>query len=200
MSNETNVAANANAANEIAKPVELTSPKLVELQTAMQTAWTEMLKHPNPMTTESKNAKIAYLKAESEANAEMLNLQKLENQRKLDEQRNERIQLVTTLLSKFEATIKQPKNATPETIATAASELATAREAVVNQLLAKFAGSKPATSKPDGTATTGRNTDSKAAILEMFHAGKSHAEIEAAGFPKSTVWHTINNYKKANAA
>lgn len=186
----------------VAEATQPTSEKLQALQIAAKAAWAEMLTHTDPMTKAAKDAKLAVLKLDGEMNAEIAAIAKAANEAKIAEARNERIALVSRLLESQIALLQLPKNATAEAKATAESNLATARETVENELLAKFAGSKPAKATANGEATangTGRNTESKAAILELYHAGKSHAEIEAAGYPRSTVWHTINNFKKANA-
>lgn len=190
MTNETNVA-------EVATP---TSEKITALTLAYQTAWSEMLKHTNPLSKEAKDAKLAVLKIEGEMKAEEMAIAKAANDAKIAEARNARIALNTTQLSAYLALVNAPKNVTAEAKAALQSAFDTAREAVENELLAKFASSKPAKAATDGEAkSNGRDTESKAAILEMFHAGKSQKEIVDAGHARSTVWHTINNYKKANA-
>lgn len=192
MSNETNVA------TPVAKP-ELTSPKLVELKAAMKAAWKAQNAFEDPFDKAAKDAKLAFLKAEGEVKAEELALQKAAKDAEIAEQRNQRIALNSAQFTAYDAmlSVNADKKATQEQKDAAKSAFETAREQVENELLAKFAGSKPAAASSNGEST-GRNTESKAAILEMYHAGKTHAEIAEAGYPPSTVWHTINNFKKAN--
>lgn len=181
----------------VAQP--LTSEKLQTLKLQAIEAWKAQSQFADPFTKEAKDAKLAFLKIEAEMKGEESSLVKAANEAKIAEARNQRIALVKTLLDAHNAILTAPKSVTAEAKAILQSTFDTAREVVENELLAKFASSKPAKIADNGeTATTGRNTESKAAILELYHAGKTHAEIEAAGFARSTVWHTINNYKKAN--
>lgn len=190
-------AVTAAAIPPVVKP-ELTSEKLVALKAAATIAWNEISKYTDPFSTEAKNAKLAFLKAEGEMNAEIAALNKAEADAKIQEARNERLKLVENLLTAHSAVLGAPKTATAETKAALQSTFDTAKEAVSNELLAKFAGSKPAKAATDGvTAGTGRDTVGKAEILELARSGKTNAEIVALGHARSTVWHTINNAKKA---
>src|SRR5260370_1406474 len=76
----------------------------------------------------------------------------------------------------------------------------TAKEAVDNELLAKYAGSKSAKKSENGTETAtekSQNVDDQ--VWPLIAAGKTNKEIEAeTGIPRSTVWFSSDRYKKAN--
>lgn len=85
----------------------------------------------------------------------------------------------------------------------------TAGEIVVNELLGKLATNTPAKSVATGTTST-VNGDKGAATGEIvamhianLAAGQSKTDsrknIETAGYARSTVWHAINNWEKAQA-
>lgn len=193
MSNET---ATATATAAVKPEFVPQSEKLTALKDAVKAAWKIVIGFDDPFSKEAKDAKLAFLKAEGEVKAEESALIKAENDRKAAEAKNARIGLVDTMISAYDAMSKAPKSTAADKMAELTNAYNTAREVVVNELLAKFGGNKPAKEKAEGE--TGRDSESKQAILEMFHAGKTHKEIEEAGYARSTVWHTINNYKKAN--
>lgn len=180
----------------------LTSEKLDQLNVAYATAWEKMITFKDPRAVETKNAKLEVFRIEGEIKAEELALQKAVNDAKIAEQRNLRLKLNSNQLDAYAAliAIKADKKATAEAVQAAQTAFDTAKELVDNELLAKYAASKSAKPKADGeTAETDKSSETKAAILEMFNAGKTHAEIEAAGYARSTVWHVIDKFKKANA-
>lgn len=176
----------------------LTSEKLVALKEAMKAAWKAQNAFEDPFDPKAKDAKLAFLKAEGEVKSEESALQKAENDAKLQEAKNARIALNAAQFTAYDAlnAVKANKKATPEDLAAAQSAFDTAREAVENELLAKYAGSKPAKTT-DGGETTVRDTESKEAILALARAGKTQKEIVEAGHARSTVWHTINKAKIA---
>lgn len=182
----------------------LTSEKLTELNKAYLVAWSEMLKYPDPMSKEAKDAKLAVWKIEGEIKQENVNLDNAAKAAKTAEMRNQRLKLNQTQLDALTAllAVKSDKKATPESVQTAQTAFDTAKEAVDNELLAKYAGSKSAkTATPSDNGTESKEASAnKAAILELYAQGKTHKEIEEAGYKRSTVWHTINNFKKANAS
>lgn len=184
------------------KPVELTSDKLTQLKAAYATQWQEMLKHSDPFAKETKDAKLALWKIEGEIKAEEAGLQKAANDAKAAELRNQRLQLNANQLDAYAKliAIEADKKAKPEDVQALRDAFNTAKELVDNELLAKYASSGSSRKKAEGDNSSDADKDAKkAAILEMYAAGKTHKEIEEAGYARSTVWHTINNYKKANA-
>lgn len=177
--------------------IELSSPKLIELKAAVQTAYTEMLKHTDYLAIETKNAKLALYKAESDMNAEIAALNKAANDAKIAEARNQRLALVSNLLAAHLAFKTAPKTSKPEQLAELETAFNTANEAVQNELLAKYATSKPASSTNGDGGKSSANTD--AVCWPLFAAGKSNKEVETeTGIPRSTVWFSSDRYKKAN--
>ena len=186
----------AEVATSTAPVQPLTSELLVKLRAEKKTLWQEMLKFDDPDTDEAKNASLAVHKKQGEINAEEANLRKIENDAKITAARNERLKLAQNLIDAVTAKVSAPKNTTPDKMAELDGAVSTAREIVENELLAKFAASKPAKVAADG-ATPTKGDDNKSAILELARAGKSQKEIIEAGYKRSTVWHTINNAKIA---
>lgn len=175
-----------------------TSEKLVALKAERKTLWAEMLKHEDPDTQEAKDANLAVWKKDGEIKAEMAAISKAENDAKILEARNERLKLAQNLIDAVIARHTAAKNTPADKLAELDGVIATAREIVENELLAKFAGSKPAkvVTSDDGTVKTSGG-ENKEAILALARSGSNHKDIEAAGYKRSTVWHTINNAKKA---
>jgi len=183
------------------EPKKLSSEKLTELQNAYKAAWDSMLKMTDPFAKETKDAKLAVWKIEGEIKAEEAAILKAENEARIAEQRNQRLLLNANQLAAHVAllTIKADKKATAEAVAEAQTAFDNAKELVDNELLAKYAKSAPAKKAVDGDAPKADKTAQTAEIVEHYLAGKTNKEIEDLGFARSTVWHSINNYKKANA-
>ena len=179
---------------------QLTSEKLEQLKKQYAEAWQKMAQFNDPFSKEAKDAKLAAWKIEGEMKAEEAALVKAANDAKIAEARNQRLQLNKTQLDAFEALLvaKADKKADPAKVAELQTAFDTAREAVENELLAKYATSKPAKVSADGDKPASEKGKDSAAIVDLFLQGKTHKEIEAAGYARSTVWHAINNYKKAN--
>lgn len=186
----------------VQKSKELTSPELDKLKTDYGIAWAEMLKHTDPFSEDTKNARLAVWKIDGEIKNEQARLLKVEADAKLTELRNERLKLNQIQLDAYSALIavRADKKATPDALAAAELAFNTAKEAVDNELLAKYASSSPAKKSVATTEGSDSGSDSdKAKIIELHLAGKTAKEIEAAGFARSTVWHAIDKHKKANA-
>ena len=195
MTNENTNAATATAPT----PAPLTSEKLQSLQNDYRKQWAEVTKISDPFSPEAQAANMALWKIQGEIKAEQAALNKAAADAKISEMRNERLKLVANLLDAHAANlaVHADKKATPEAKAEAETKFAEAKQVVENELLAKFAGSKPAKTA-DGEAKARRNSGNSAEIVEMYLNGKTHAEIESAGYARSTVWHAIDKYKKAN--
>lgn len=181
-------------------PAPLTSPKLLELQAQYATAWAAMIGITDPMSKEAKDAKLALWKIDGEIKGEEAAILKAQNEAKIAEARNQRLQLNQTQLDSYAALLAERAKKSPDAAKVTELETAfnTAKEAVDNELLAKYAANKPAKVAKDGDSTDSTTDANKDAILELFLAGKSHKDIEAAGYARSTVWHVIDKYKKAN--
>ena len=174
-----------------------TSPKLEELKKAYLEAYVKRNSFADPFTEEAKAANLAVWKIEGEMKAETAEITKRENEAKLQELRNERLKLNSNMLDAYKAFITAPKNTAADKLAELESAFNTAKELVDNELLAKYASSKPAKKAENGETSSAETSASKDAIIEAYRAGKSHKDIEAMGYARSTVWHTINNAIKA---
>jgi len=178
--------------------VELTSEVLTELKAKRKTAWAEMLKHEDPDTAEALAAKQAVWKIDGEIAAEKQSLQKAANDAKVAESRKLRLQLNENQFVAYDAlkVVLADKKATEEQRAAAQMAFDTAKELVNNELLKSFG--KTATVKKDGEVSNAKTSETKAAILAAYEAGRTHAEIESDGIaPRSTVWHVIDKAIKA---
>lgn len=184
----------------VAKP-EPTSPKLDELKKAYAAAWQAMIGITEPLIPAARDAKLAVWKIDGEMKAEVANIEKAANEAKLLELRNERLKLNQVQLDAYYAfmTAKADKKADPAKVAELEAAYTTAREAVDNELLAKYAHSKPAkkADSPDAVASDGEPSANKQAIIDLYRGGKSHKEIEDAGYKRSTVWHVIDKAIKS---
>jgi uncharacterized membrane protein len=174
------------------------SPALQTLKAEKKALWAELIKHEDPDTKEALEAKMNVWKKDGEIKAEIARLESEANAQKIAEQRNIRLQLNTAQLSAYAALLAEQANkkATPESIAALQTAFDTAKEAVDNELLAKYAKSAVAKKSSDGeTKETSEAAEAKkTAILALYRAGKKHSEIETeTGYPRSTVWHVINN-------
>lgn len=181
---------------------EPTSEKLTEIRGKMGTAWAEVLKFPDPMSKESKDARMAYFQLEQDEKAEIAGINKAANDAKLAEARSERLKLNSDMLAAYAILLQLPKTATEVDKTAAKESFDKAKEIVDNELLAKYATSRPARSTATTAAADGQTVTAKSAdrqeIVALYLQGKTHKDIEAAGFKRSTVWHAINDYKKAN--
>lgn len=179
----------------------LTSPKLDELKASYRVAYKDMMKFDDPFSDEAKAAKMAAWKIEGEIKAEEAALLKAVNDAKIAEARNVRLALNANQLSSYATLIalQGDKKADPAKVVEAQAAFDTAKELVDNELLAKYAATKIAKPKSDGDTNEakGGKSEQKAAILGLYKDGKKHAEIEAEGYAKSTVWHVINNAIKS---
>jgi hypothetical protein len=192
------------ATNNDAAPAPLTSETLAKLQADYKTAWSEMIKISDPMSKEAKDAKLALWKIEGEIKNEEARLNKQRQDAILAEKRNERLALNSAQLEAHAAllALQADKKAKPDDVQAALDRFNAAKEVVDNELLAKYAASSSARKpKTDGdkTAASSNGNANTAAIVELYLQGKTHKEIEELGYKRSTVWHAINNYKKANA-
>jgi hypothetical protein len=193
----------AAAAAEVAGSQPVVSEKLTALKAQYTAAWQTMLTMTDPFSKETKDAKLAVWKIEGEIKAEEAAIQKQANDAKVAEMRNQRLQLNAKQLEAYSNLLaaKADKKTPADRLAELETAFATAKELVDNELLAKYAASstaKKAATPTDGTPSDGKSNANTAAIVELYLAGKSHKEIEEAGYKRSTVWHAINNYKKAN--
>lgn len=176
---------------EVARPV-IESEKLTTLKTQRKTLWNEMRKIEDSESKEFLDAKLAVWKIDGEIKAEEAAILKSINDAKIAEARNARLQLSANYKAAILANIG--KGANQQT----ADAEAAALEILNNELLAKYAHSKPAKSS-DGTEKTGKSSNVDATCWPLFAAGKSCKEVETeTGIARSTVWFSSDRYKKAN--
>lgn len=166
--------ATANATANVVK-FEPTSDKLTELKAAKKAAWDKFRQIEDVDSKEYSDAQTELLKINSDIKAEVANIIALKNAAELAEKRNARVALIDNYDAAVIAlsTVNADKKASDADKATAADNVAKAREIIVNELLAKFAGSSTAkltvqTDKPAGTKGA-----TSAAIREAFIANRA---------------------------
>lgn len=197
MSTETTKKTDATPAKVVAI-VEPQSELLTKLKSDKKAAWAEMRKFEDPDAPEAVEAKLAVYKIDQDIKAEIASLRKIEADAKIAEQRNARVALVDN----YDAAVLALTNAKKDDKPAAQDEVNTAREVIVNELLARYATSKPATG---GTATTsGTKGATSKAIVELYIANKAGGmndtenkkAIEAAGYSRGTTGAAVLAYQK----
>ena len=172
----------------------LTSEKLTELKATRKTMCNEMRKIEDSESKDFLDAKLAIFKIDGEIKAEEAGILKAQNDAKIAEMRNERLKLSANYKAAILANTGKGANAE-----TAAAE-ANAMEILNNELLAKYAGSRPAKVATGETSEkSGKSSNVDATCFPLFAAGKSCKEVETeTGIARSTVWFSSDRYKKAN--
>lgn len=169
----------------------LTSDNLTQLKATRKTVWNEMRKIEDSDSKEYLDAKLAVWKVDGEIKAEEAAILKEINDAKIAEARNQRLQLSANYKAAILANIGKAANQ-----ATADAEAA-ALEVLNNELLAKYAHSKPAKTG-DATEKTGKSSNVDATCFPLFAEGKSCKEVEGiTGIARSTVWFSNDRYKKS---
>jgi hypothetical protein len=173
----------------------LTSDKLVALQTKLKgkkVALRAIEDMDSPEYTTALNEVMATNKMIA---AEQANILTEKRKAEVAEENNKRIAMFDDAITAYDAMKAVPAKSDQAIKDAAAADYATKREFVVNALI----GSTPkALSTPKAVAEAGTSSENRKAIVDLFLAGKNHAEIELSGYAKSTVWHAINDYKKSN--
>ena len=183
------------------------SENLTKLKADKKTAFDVLRKIEDTDSQEWLDAQMEVYKIGKQIEAEIANLKKAEADAILAEKRNERVKLLDNYDSAVLALSNLPKNATAEAKNAAGDAVKNSREIIVNELLAKFAGAKPATTAT-GTATTatgaGRGATGeliKASLLGHIAAGKSNTEAVKAtiaeGYTRGTTGAVMTAMKKA---
>lgn len=180
-----------------------TSPKLTELQATRKAQFAAMQKL-DPDSADAEAALAEVIKTDGLIKVEKAAIVKAENDAVNAEKRNARLALVGNMISAYDAklAVDADKKATPEAKQEAADKYDEARKVVENELLARYATSKPAsTSGGDGVTKNGNTALILEAHLSNVAAGMTDAAsrkaLEDAGYKRSTVWHTVNNHNKA---
>lgn len=177
----------------------LTSENLTALKTEYKAKFLALAGFDDPFSEAATNAKLELWKVDGLIKSEESKINKELRDAEIAEQRNARLGMNTKQLDAYAALIiaKADKKTPADKLAQLETDFATAKEAVDNELLAKYAASKPAAAKTDGTAKTSDGGANKTAILELARAGKTRKEIEEMGFARATVWFATDDAKKA---
>ncbi len=206
----TDADADADADKPDAEP-EPTSEKLEQLR-AEQLKLEDLIPTFKPRSVEQKTAFNRIIAIDGEIVAEQANIKNQIAQAAIDAYNSKQYELLQSVIdlrlveiAKFAEFEKLPLDADGKRDAVATDEMnaATAAaknafETVVNRLIGK-------TKSVATGSTAATQTGGKSEILQLhlanIAAGKtdadSRAAIQAAGYPRSTVWHTINNYNKS---
>lgn len=210
--NETNVI-NAEIAPEQPKseapakvvPIEPQSEKLTELR-SKRLEFKKLARTFEPDSAEEENALLEAYKIDQLIKAEIVAINAAEAKQKLEIARNERIALFTNaLIALFGGNAEQLEAQIAGLTDEQKTLFDTASNVVKNELLAKYAGNKPATAKTSGDDKKAGDGATKNDIVELHIANvasgmddsASRKAIEALGHARSTVWHAVNNYNKA---
>lgn len=184
-----------------AKPTP-TSPKLVELEAARKAKRIEARTFEPDSDAETKALDEAY-QISLQIKAEIANIAKIEADAKTQLLRSERIALnnaqFVALFGTSEAFEAYKATLSNEQL----DSFKAANEIVSNELLSKFSASSKtagATAKASGQAKASDTELTKLAETN-YHAGMLDSEnrkaIEAAGAPRSSAWHILNNFQLA---
>lgn len=191
----------AEAAKKAAEKPKPTSPKLVELEAARKAKRLEARQFEPDSEAETKCLDEAY-KISLDIKAEIANIAKIESDAILQLKRSERIALnnaqFVALFGSDEAFEAFKNSLAVEQL----DKFKAANEIVSNELLSKFAATPKANkAESNGTAKTS-DAEMLALATANYQAGMLDADnrkaLEAAGSPRSSAWHTLNNYQLAN--
>lgn len=218
----TEAGATATAATVVAM-IEPTSEALTKLRADRKAKWAEVIKL-DPESVEGEAGLKAVYAIDGQIKAEIANIQKAKKDEELAMARNARIAIGTsaiddsitaalhyaTVLSKIpEAKRTQADNDAMNALTEKAKA---SKEKLDNELTARYAASTPAKVTTTGTAGTDKvagTKGEKTSLLLEAHlvnvaAGMTDAQSrtnleDIHGGSRSTVWHVVNNYNKANA-
>lgn len=182
------------------------SDKLTELKNAKKEAWEKFQKQEFD-TPAWHEAQLDVYKIGKQIDGEIALLKKAELDAEIAEKRNVRIALVDNYDTAVLALSGLPKNATQEAKDAATTAVKAAREIIVNELLARYATSKPATATngtPTNATAGGRGAtgeEIKSKLLAYIAAGKTNTDavksVIAEGFSRGTTGAVMTAMKKA---
>jgi len=198
---------NTNDTTTQAVTIAPTSEKLTEIQAAIVSKKAELKQayiNDDDAATETLGLELFALKQSEKAELSAIN--KAEIAAKIEAERNKRKAIATDFEAAIlaNAILQADKKADETAKAESESNLATMREALINELLSgKAATPKAVTS---GNAESGKSSAKAGEIVEMYKseiaAGKNHTEamqsVIAAGVKRGTAWKPIDDYRKAN--
>ncbi len=190
-------AATGNTAASPAPEKVYTSDKLTAIDADIKSRKAALRAIDDMDSPEYETALGELVKANAERKAEIANIKAEERKAEQAEVRNKRVAMFDNAVAAIVANtaVQSDKKSTPEQKDEAAKLAAETRELVVNALLGSTP--KPAVSSEAGDKKAGSSSANREAIVALWLAGKTHAEIELEGYAKSTVWHAINDYKIA---
>lgn len=157
-------------AAQTATVAEPQSEKLTALNQELSDKWALMLTF-KPGTKEARDANLEVYKVQKNIDAEIANIKQAENQKVLDEQRNQRVAMYDESIVSF----GRAAGLSEEQIAEAQKNESykALRENCVNALLAKYAASKPTgTIGGNGQTSAPKGATSKA-IIEMWEKNRA---------------------------
>lgn len=189
-------AATGNTAASPAPEKVYTSDKLTAIDADIKSRKSALRAIEDMDSAEYETALGELVKANAERKAEIANIKAEERKAEQAEVRNKRVAMFDNAVSAIIANnaVQADKKSTQEQKDEAAKLAAETRELVVNALLGSTP--KPAATEA-GDKKSGSSSANREAIVALWMAGKTHAEIELEGYAKSTVWHAINDYKIA---
>lgn len=186
-------------------PIEPQSEKLSELR-AKRLEFKKLARTFEPDSAEEEAALLEAYKIDQLIKVEINAINAEAAKQKLEIARNERIALFTNVLV---ALFAGNSAALEAQIATLSEEdktaFDTASEVVKNELLTKYATSKPAAAKTAGTDAKPSQGVTKSEIVDLHIANvaagmtdsESRKALEAAGHKRSTVWFAVDGYNKS---
>lgn len=197
--------AEAKAKAEAAKKPAPTSAKLLELQAAAKQHKLNARNFDVDSDEETAELLAAY-NIGLQIKAEIANIVLAEKTAEMQLKRNERIALNNAQFVALFGTAEAFEAFKAAMTAEAADTFIAAKTIVDNELLAKYAAVTPTKAKAaETTGTKAATTDSaanEAMVIANIAAGmtdnQNRAALQAAGIPRSTAWHALNNYKKAH--
>lgn len=198
---------NTGAANVAAQAEKVyTSDKLTALQAEGAEIWAKLTTCQYG-SKEALEANIAMAKNNQAQQNEIAALKKAEQDEILAAKRNERVALVVNLLEaqKTKIATDADKKATDEQKIEAANKFEAAYEIVVNEILAKYAASKPSKPATEGVAPTGGSRGKTGdEIRSLFIANRQTGmtdtdnvkAIIAAGYSRGTTGAVVLAYQR----
>ena len=198
---------NTGAANVAAQAEKVyTSDKLTALQAEGAEIWAKLTTCQYG-SKEALEANIAMAKNNQAQQNEIAALKKAEQDEILAAKRNERVALVDKLLECHTAynMVNADKKASAEDKNAAADAFNAAREVVVNEVLAKYAASKPSKPATEGVAPTGGSRgktgeEIRSLFIANRQTGMSDTDnvkaIIAAGYSRGTTGAVVLAYQR----
>jgi len=192
---------------EATKAAEPTSEKLIELRATKKSHLIAARGFEPDSDGEAAELLEAY-KIEQLIKAEIANIANVAKQAELQLKRSERIALNDAMLEAYKALVLFTSNPDDDVSSieynTLSDAFKAAREIVDNELLAKYSVPVKAATTTTGSIAGAKLSDTEnTAMVAANHAAgmtdaQNRAALMAAGVPRSTAWHSVNNWLIAN--